>query len=56
MNLIDNGAKPKAHYKHSQKTLDAGHLHGGKMRTWGLKKGEGICSKEPYFRELRLEG
>ena len=38
---VDDGAKPKAHYKHAQKTLDTSHFHERKIyytRTWGLKK------------------
>ena len=43
--------------KYFQKTLDARRLHGGKntyVRTWGLKRGEGVCSKGVYFRELTV--
>ena len=24
------------------------------VRTWGLKRGEGVCSKGAYFRELTV--
>ena len=44
--------------KHSQKTFDSiGAFTRGKntyVRTWGLKSGEGVCSKEEYFRELMV--
>ena len=40
--------------KHSQKMLDMGRLHGGKVPMWGLKRGEGVCLKGAYFRELTV--
>ena len=42
--------------KVSKRMHGYGHLHKGKIaiyvRTWGLKRGEGICSKGAYFQEL----
>ena len=26
------------------------------VRTWGLKRGEGVCSKGAHFRELMVHG
>ena len=44
--------------KHSQKTLDTGVYMGENtyVGTWGLKRGDGVCSKEASFRELTVCG
>ena len=55
MNAINGKAKPKAHSKHCQKTLNTWRLHKRKIpmqEFWGLKKGEGICPKGVHFQEL----
>ena len=39
--------------KAAEKTLDAGHLH-TYVRTWGLKRWEGICLKRRYVQELTV--
>ena len=42
--------------KHSQKTLDTGHLHREKYlcKNLEVKEGEGVCSKGAYFQELTV--
>ena len=56
MNSIDDEANLKL-TKYSQKTLYTGYLTWGKntcVRTWELKRGEGICSRGVYFWELMV--
>ena len=56
MNTGNSGAKPKAHFKYAQKMLATGCLHEGKItvRSWELKRREGVCAKGTHFWELMV--
>lgn len=49
MNSVDDRAKPKAR---SIRGVHTGE--NTNVRTWGLKRGKGVCSKEVCFFELMV--
>ena len=57
MNSIDFGAKSKAHQAFTEDAQYGWEGGGGQntyVRIWGLKRGEGVCSKGAYFQELTV--
>ena len=52
-NSIDDTAKPKAHLAFQEDARYGTFTQGTNtyVRTWGLKRGEGVCSKGAYIRE-----